>query len=92
MPDNIKMPHFIPDRTCSHVYLYHEQLCTTCQTKTCLTICPTQVFQLSKEDSDTIEVLYRQCVECGACRLACPHKNIAFNYPKGSYGVIFHQG
>ena len=35
---------------------------------------------------------YENCLECGACRIACEEQCIDWNYPKGNKGVTFKQG
>ena len=88
----IRFVEFRPDDTFRHVTVTDPGLCRDCKNKECLAICPAAVFRWDHIPGHPLTVLYRQCVECGACRLACPAGNIAFIYPRGGYGVIFHQG
>ncbi|HAK74761.1 MAG TPA: 4Fe-4S ferredoxin [Sporomusaceae bacterium] len=81
--------HFEPDDSWQHVIIGDQNICKDCQSKACLTICPTEVFLWNHADNTPIGVLYKQCIECGACRLVCPFKNIEFCYPKGGYGVMY---
>jgi len=50
------------------------------------------VYQWNDEGSADIVVQYTQCIECGACRIACPCDNIYFDYPRGGFGVIHRYG
>jgi Fe-S-cluster-containing hydrogenase component 2 len=33
-----------------------------------------------------ISVAYEGCLECGSCRIACPHLNIEWRFPTGDAG------
>lgn len=65
--------------------------CKECKKKPCLYICPANVYNWD-EDKEEIIVNFENCLECGACRIACEKKNIQWEYPKGKYGVIFKHG
>ena len=33
------------------------------------------------------------CLECGSCRVICTeHANVAWEYPRGGYGILFKFG
>ena len=40
-------------------------------------------------ETKEITVQYENCLECGACRMACPKNAIDWNYPKASLGVLY---
>lgn len=87
------LPEFRVDDDFQHVSINDPQLCKICNCMTCLTICPSGVFKWSfQNEQQPISVLYKQCIECGACRLVCPQSNIHFQYPHGGYGVMFRDG
>ncbi|MDR3564826.1 MAG: 4Fe-4S ferredoxin [Negativicutes bacterium] len=86
----IELIAFQADDSCQHVTISSLDECGKCQQKPCLDLCPSQVFRWNYIADDPILVFYKQCIECGACRLVCP--NIVFTYPRGGYGVIFRQG
>lgn len=65
-----------------------EDICKTCENRCCTYICPAKVYTYD-EDKNKINVEYENCLECGACRIACPHRAINWNYPKAKNGVIF---
>lgn len=90
LADKVKLIDFKPDNDWQHVILTNMDTCRECRDKVCLTLCPSGVFVWNCEKSDRILVFYKQCVECGACRLICA--NIEFFYPRGGYGVVFKEG
>jgi ferredoxin like protein len=61
--------------------------CAECTNKACTFVCPAQVYDC---DSGEMIVNYENCLECGACRLACEHIN--WQYPRGTKGVMFKHG
>jgi ferredoxin like protein len=73
---------YTPDEV-SHL----KPVCKKCNTKTCTFICPAQVY---KCEDDELVVEYENCLECGACRIACEH--IEWQYPRGTKGVMFKHG
>lgn len=80
---------YSPD-TVSHLRPDNEQ-CKLCESKVCTYICPAKVYEWNDEKRELI-VNYENCLECGACRIACERKCIDWKYPKGTKGVIFKQG
>ncbi len=80
---------YSPD-TESHLKPDKEQ-CRLCKNKTCVYICPAKVYEWNDEKQELI-VNYENCLECGACRIACERKSIDWQYPKGTKGVTFKQG
>ncbi|HMM20497.1 MAG TPA: 4Fe-4S dicluster domain-containing protein [Selenomonadales bacterium] len=83
---------FRPDDDWQHVAVIDQETCRNCELKNCLLICPSGVFRWNYVPDDPVLVFYRQCVECGACRLVCPKNNIALSFPHGGYGVIYREG
>ena len=65
--------------------------CKMCSSKFCTTICPAKVYECNDSDS-SLTVNFENCLECGACRIACEFKCIGWEYPKGSKGVTFKNG
>lgn len=88
----IKLIEFRPDDTFQHIAIADQDACAACEGKECLLVCPSAVFRWDHIVGHPVLVLYKQCVECGACRLTCPRGNILFSYPRGGYGVVFHHG
>ena len=71
-------PHLILD----------QEVCAKCKEKTCTYICPADVYN-HDETTGQIVVQYENCLECGACKIACPKKNIQWQYPPAGCGVVF---
>ena len=61
--------------------------CATCAHKICTKICPAHVYELDEYTNEII-VQYENCLECGACRIACPKNSINWEYPSSGCGVI----
>lgn len=73
----------------SHLNPDKEQ-CKLCQSKNCTFICPAKVYEWNEEKQELI-INYENCLECGACRIACERKSLGWQYPKGTKGVTFKQ-
>ena len=65
-----------------------QKKCAKCKDKPCTIICPAKVYE-ADENLNEIVVQYENCLECGACRIACPKGAIAWEYPSSGCGVIF---
>ena len=74
----------------SHLVLDNEK-CKNCISKICESICPANVYEWSEEKQEIL-VRYENCLECGACKIACEQKAINWQYPQGNRGVIFKRG
>jgi ferredoxin like protein len=90
LDDKLKSIHFNADDNWQHITVTSQNNCQECIDKQCLSICPTGVFTAGVQKDDPIIVWYKQCVECGACRLVC--SNIDFSYPRGGFGVTYLEG
>lgn len=62
-----------------------------CKEKPCTFICPAKVY-VWEDSAKKIVVNYENCIECGACRMLCPHDNIACEWPRGGFGVAYKMG
>lgn len=65
--------------------------CRNCKSKICITICPANVYEWNAEANRLI-INYENCLECGACRIACEKKSLEWQYPKGTKGVTYKFG
>lgn len=92
LQDKITLIQFNPDDSNQHVIIKSQEQCIECKEKQCLNICPTGVFKWDCQADSPIMVYYKQCIECGACRLVCQLDNILFSYPSGGKGVIYREG
>ena len=72
----------------SHITLSNPKHCKACESQACLYVCPSAVFYWD-ELVETLDILWRRCVECGACQPACP-ENIEYQNPRGGFGVSYH--
>ena len=79
---------FRPDEE-SHLHIKDPELCTQCEGHPCTTLCPVEAYKL---EGDDITVSFEGCLECGSCRIGCPHDNIEWRYPRGGFGVTYKQG
>ncbi len=73
-----KVSHLIPN----------QEKCKICRNRVCENVCPAAVYKWD-EDENKLLVNFENCLECGACRIACTLGCIDWNYPNGSKGVIF---
>ncbi len=71
--------------------IVNKECCRDCTTRPCLIICTAENYQWD-EKRDELVFNYDGCLECGACRLICPHDAIDWSYPQGGYGVKFRNG
>ena len=69
----------------SHIRL-DEQLCKECLNRICTYICPAEVY-LWDEAKSQIDVRYENCLECGACRVACD--GIDWSNPAWGTGIVY---
>jgi ferredoxin like protein len=69
----------------SHLKIKNNDVCKNeCKSQACLYLCPANVYKL---EGDRISVGHEGCLECGSCRIGCPHLNIEWRFPKGGYGI-----
>ena len=74
----------------SHLIVDNDK-CMRCNEKVCTNICPANVYEWDEDRSQLI-IRYENCLECGACKIACDKKNISWRYPNSSFGVKFKHG
>ena len=84
--DKLFLDRIKVDEKESHLKIIDGGVCMTkCKEQACLYLCPANVYRL--EEGDRISVNYEGCLECGSCRIGCPHLNIDWRFPKGGYGI-----
>lgn len=80
---------FIVDEAEHHIIL-DLKVCHCCQVKPCLYGCPAGLYTLKDGDINFDDA---GCLECGTCRIICPHEGaISWHYPRGNFGVIYRYG
>lgn len=75
-----------PD-TKSHL-MPNNDICEKCTNRVCEIICPASVYEWD-ESQNRLRVAFENCLECGACRIACPHNSIDWNYPDSNKGIVY---
>jgi len=73
----------------SHLKINDISLCRKCAGKPCLFVCPVGNYQM---DDGVVSLSWEGCLECGTCRIACPHGAIDWNYPRGGFGIKYKYG
>lgn len=86
--DKLLTTRFLVDSGTPHIVV-NASICADCIQKPCLIGCPVQCYQ---KDKETVIFSWENCVECGACRILCPHGAVSWNYPRGGFGVCFRYG
>ena len=74
----------------SHLSVDND-VCMRCTDKFCTYICPANVYEWNDKKC-IMTIRYENCLECGACKIACEKKNIKWDYPKTEYGVKYKNG
>ncbi len=62
-----------------------------CTTHDCVYGCPADCYKFTEgEDAEgPVSYDYIACLECGVCRVVCPHGSVDWNNPKGGFGVEY---
>lgn len=69
----------------------NQEECVKCNEKCCTYVCPANVYSWDEEQSKIL-VGFENCLECGACRIACTSQTLSWNYPAAGCGVTFKHG
>ena len=62
--------------------------CRSCTDRCCLHICPANVYSWD-EEGNCLNIAYENCLECGACRIACGEKALDWKYPQSGCGITY---
>lgn len=75
-----------------HISIIDEDKCrSACQSHACTVCCPAGCWTM--EGNGHVTVISDGCLECGTCRIICDeHRNVAWEYPRGGYGILFKFG
>jgi len=74
----------------SHIRLDAE-LCRECSKRVCTYVCPAGVY-VWNEAEDRMDIRYEDCLECGACRVACGMDSIEWTNPVWGAGISYRNG
>jgi len=67
------------------------ELCRGCFKRICTYICPADVYRWNEEEQK-LDIRYEDCLECGACRVACGLHNIEWSNPLWGTGIVYKNG
>ncbi len=76
----------------SHLRIDALDLCRSCALRPCIPVCPAGVYEW---DGDRIRIHYENCLELGACRIACQtlgNGALLWAFPRGTKGVQYRFG
>ena len=68
-----------------------DDICMRCKEKFCTYVCPANVYEWNEKKAQ-MTIRYENCLECGACKIACERKNIEWRYPEPKFGVKYKNG
>ena len=71
-----------------HIEVDSER-CLRCAEKPCIVSCPAGCYIPA---GGRVVFSYEGCLECGACRLVCPHNAVKWSYPPGGFGIHYQFG
>jgi ferredoxin like protein len=69
----------------SHISI-DKHFCKECLNRICTYICPAEVYVWDDAKKE-IEINYENCLECGACRVAC--EVIKWTNPPWGTGIVY---
>lgn len=74
-----------------HIQIKDADVCRHCDSHACTVCCPAGCWTM--EGNGNVTVISDGCLECGTCRIICnEHRNVAWEYPRGGYGILFKFG
>jgi ferredoxin like protein len=65
------------------------EICLRCPHSFCTFVCPAQCYE---RIDGRLVFRYEDCVECGACAIACDQGSVTWTYPRGTFGVRYRYG
>ncbi|THF59223.1 ferredoxin family protein [Pseudothauera rhizosphaerae] len=88
--DKLYQNRYLVDAERPHIQIKDAAVCAACTTRQCTVCCPAGCY----EGAESKVVLTTDgCLECGTCRVICTtHRNVAWEYPRGGYGIQFKFG
>ena len=84
---------YIVDEGRPHIYIKDADLCASgCKDQACTFCCPANCYT-KNEEGGGVTLVTDGCLECGTCRVICQDLgNVAWNYPRGGYGISYKFG
>ncbi|MEM0128682.1 MAG: 4Fe-4S dicluster domain-containing protein [Thermoplasmata archaeon] len=64
-------------------------ICAACPHSRCTIVCPAKCYERIE---GRLVFRYEDCVECGACDIACDRGSVRWTFPRGGYGVRYAFG
>jgi ferredoxin like protein len=89
--DRLGADAFASDKE-SHLRVDAMDLCRSCVLKPCIQVCPAEVYQW---DQDRLKIRFENCLELGACRIACQtigNGALIWAFPRGTKGIQYRYG
>jgi ferredoxin like protein len=74
----------------SHIKIIAPEICMHCESQGCLYFCPVGAYRA--QANGEIQISFQSCIECGSCRVMCPHNNVQWKYPRGGFGISYKFG
>ncbi|GAG34346.1 unnamed protein product [marine sediment metagenome] len=71
----------------SHIRV-DARLCRECLTRICTYVCPAGVYEWNEAEG-RVAISYEDCLECGACRVACEMHSIEWSNPVWGVGICY---
>jgi ferredoxin like protein len=65
------------------------EICAKCPHSFCTIACPAKCYQRIE---GKLVFKYEDCVECGACAIACDQGSVTWNNPRGPFGIRYAFG
>jgi ferredoxin like protein len=72
-----------------HITVDYDKCRKLCDKKICTYLCPAGCYTLTGNE---ILFSYEGCLECGTCRIVCPHEAVTWNYPLSGRGIQYRFG
>jgi ferredoxin like protein len=91
LADRLGANSYQTDKT-PHLKLSDPGLCQRCRDRPCIRVCPAEVYHW---DEDHLRINYENCLELGACRVACHRLGngaLQWDFPPPAKGVIYRFG
>ena len=89
VPSLLALDRYEIDEGHPHIEVDNEVCETRCTRRSCLTVCPAEVY---REDGGKLIADFAACLECGTCVVACDPGALRWHYPSGGFGIQYRYG